>query len=202
MPRVDFATLGWSEIAMPGAGAPVRLARLPSLSDGAFRAFVRFPAGWSRTQPGYYEAAEEFLVLEGDLALDEVGWAAGGYAWIPARATRRGLRSEAGALVFAWFSAPPRWIAGAPPALAGEPIVRHAHWSHAPGGLLHCGPTHRTRVGRRRDLATGGGETLGLATLAWCHGEPDPGADELVMLRVAAADSAGSSRSGSSAARR
>lgn len=187
---------------MPGAAAPVRLARLPALPDGAFRAFVRFPARWSRPQPGYYAAAEEFLVLEGDLALDGHTWGAGGYAWIPGLVVRRDTRSRAGALVFAWFAAVPRWIAGDPPTLGGEEIAGYAHWSQAPGGLLHRGPSHWTRAGRRGDLAVAGGETLGLETLSWGYGEVVGDPEEVVMLRVAAADSAGSSQSGSSAARR
>ena len=44
---------------MPDGSGPVRLAALPVLGDRAFRAFVKFPAGWSRPSTGYYLVDEE-----------------------------------------------------------------------------------------------------------------------------------------------
>ena len=99
---------------MPGANLPVQLARLPELSDGAFRAFVRFPAGWSRPSAGHYPVAEEFLVLEGELRLNAATWRGGGYAWLAANRVRADSCSEPGCLAFAWFAGMPRWIPGVP----------------------------------------------------------------------------------------
>ena len=98
---------------MPGA-TPVCMAILPRLPDGGFRAFVRFPKGWSRPDAGHYAVAEEFVVLEGTLALNGHSWDVGGYAWIPAFEPRRDLGSATGCLVFAWFGGTPRWIPGEP----------------------------------------------------------------------------------------
>ena len=71
MPALAFAELEWQSAPMRGSNGAVALARLPDLGDGAFRAFVRFPAGWSRPGAGHYAVAEQFLVLGGDLTLDE-----------------------------------------------------------------------------------------------------------------------------------
>ena len=76
---------------MPGGSGPVQLALLPRLPDNAFRAFVRFPPGWSRPEAGHYPDPEEFVVLEGELGLNGMTWRAGDYAWIPARCLRREL---------------------------------------------------------------------------------------------------------------
>ena len=62
MHELAFASLTWREAPMPGA-APVQMALLPKLADGGFRAFVRFPKGWSRPDVGHYAVAEEFVSL-------------------------------------------------------------------------------------------------------------------------------------------
>ena len=98
---------------MPGA-APVQMALLPKLDDGGFRAFVRFPKGWSRHDVGHYAVAEEFVVLEGTLALNADRWTTGGHAWLPPFYRRQDLASTSGCLVFAWFGGTPRWIAAEP----------------------------------------------------------------------------------------
>jgi hypothetical protein len=114
MHQLSFASLTWREAPMPGA-APVEMALLPKLPDGGFRAFVKFPAGWSRPDAGHYAVAEEFLVLEGGLSLNGKSWTRGELAWIPAWTLRRGLGSTTGCLVFAWFGGTPRWVPGQPP---------------------------------------------------------------------------------------
>jgi len=110
---------------MPGGSGPVQLALLPRLPDNAFRAFLRFPPGWSRPEAGHYPDPEEFVVLEGELGMNGMTWRAGDYAWIPARCLRRDLQCGPGCLVFAWFAAPPRWIPGPPatPADAEEIVL-------------------------------------------------------------------------------
>jgi hypothetical protein len=181
MPAVAFTALVWSEVAMPGGNAPVRLARLPRADDAAFRAFVVFPAGWTRSEAGHYAVAEEFLVLEGDLALNGTTWRAGGYARIPANRLRSALRSESGALVFAWFASAPRWIPGAAADRARPDDIGFAHWRDAPerafggagsGRRLYAGLEHDTWVVERRHAAllVAPGttcEALGLRDRAW-----------------------------------
>ena len=134
---------------MPGAG-PVEMALLPKMPDNGFRAFVRFPAGWSRPDVGHYAVSEEFLVLEGELCLNGKSWKSGGLAWIPAWQRRHDLRSDSGCLVFAWFGGTPRWIPGNPAQAAESP--RH-HTSIEGCELVR-------RVGAVR-------ETLNLADYTW-----------------------------------
>lgn len=139
------------------------MALLPKLADGAFRAFVRFPPGWAREQRGHYEASEEFIVLEGDLALDQRRWKTGGYAWIAPCRLRTHLRSEGGCLVFATFSSTPRWVT-ADPATATEPDIAFAHWNEAPRDELG----HRLREGTWiTERAPQDLETVGLRSLTW-----------------------------------
>ena len=170
---VSFDALEWREAPMPGGSGPVQLALLPRLPDKAFRAFVRFPPGWSRAETGHYAVPEEFLVLEGALGLDGSTWRAGGYAWIPARRMRRNLHTPEGCLVFAWFAAPPRWICAAAVEAPVLPEVRFAHWRDAPEGRLYDGPEHRTCIVDGRQLARSATasdehcETLDLQSLAW-----------------------------------
>jgi hypothetical protein len=175
---------------MPGSNAPVQLAQLPRADDDAFRAFVRFPSGWSRPAAGHYAAAEEFLILEGELQLNDTTWRVGGYAWIPARRVRSGSRSESGGLAFAWFAGVPRWIAGEPSQPPSSPVVSFARWHDAPEGKLYSGPEHQTWIVERRQIASLGitgkhCETLGLRSRAWrmdATHEDDPA--EPVLLRV------------------
>jgi hypothetical protein len=104
------ADLEWRSVAMPGASGPVEIALLPPLPDGAFRAYVRFPAGWSRPGPGHYAVAEEVLLLEGDLHMNGESWGAGDWIQIPAGRTRRDSHTTNGCLALAWFGGDPRWI--------------------------------------------------------------------------------------------
>ena len=132
MSVLAFDSLEWHSAAMPGSSGPVDLARLPQLDDQAFRAFVRFPVGWSRPGAGHYAVPEEFLILDGDLSLNGITWKTGGYAWIPARRARSRSSSAGGCLAFAWFGGLPRWVASEPAAPASEADVSFMHWREAP----------------------------------------------------------------------
>jgi hypothetical protein len=154
MHELAFASLTWREAPMPGA-APVQMALLPKLGDAGFRAFVRFPKGWSRPEVGHYAVPEEFVVLEGRLGLNGNTWEKGGHAWIPAFERRRDLGSTTGCLVFAWFGGTPRWTAGEPgqPAATDRP---HRSWIEA-GCFIRQMPNHAR-------------ETLDLDDLTWRYG--------------------------------
>lgn len=163
MHQLPFASLTWRDAPMPGA-SPIRMALLPKLPDGVFRAFVRFPPGWAREQRGHYEASEEFIVLEGDLALDKRRWKTGGYAWIAPCRLRTHLRSEAGCLVFATFSSTPRWVAGDPPTPAIQADVTYEHWREAPRDEVG----HRLRDGSWvTERAPQSCETVALRSFEW-----------------------------------
>ena len=136
--------------------SPVQMALLPKLPDGGFRAFVRFPAGWSRPDAGHYAVAEEFLVLEGELSLNGKTRQRGELAWIPAWQRRHDLGSRTGCLVFAWFGGTPRWIPGESPQAAE-------------------GPQNRTSIEGRelvRLLPDGVRETLNLDNYTWSATPP------------------------------
>lgn len=92
---------------MPYSSGPVSIARLPSGNDD-FLAFVRFPPGWSRSQPVVYEAAEEFVILEGELRIDEQRWVAPAYGCIEAGSVRSLTESQPGCLAWARFHGSPR----------------------------------------------------------------------------------------------
>jgi hypothetical protein len=168
---------------MPGGSGPVQLARLPDLSDGAFRAFVRFSAGWARPGPGHYPVAEELLLLEGDLELSGHAFGPGAYGWLQAGWRRSGMHTRAGCLAFAWFTRAPRWIPGEPAdACAGEVILK------IPEGCVYRGPEHETWiVPRPRSALPSQREILGLRTLEWRQEVAlKPGDDpaEAVLLRA------------------
>jgi hypothetical protein len=102
--------LEWHSVPMPGANGPVEVSLLPAKGGFAFRAYVRFPPGWSRPGPGYYAVAEEFELLEGDLAMNGEAWRAGERVSIPAGRARVGTRTANGCLALACFAGQPRWI--------------------------------------------------------------------------------------------
>jgi len=201
MPAVAFDCLEWGTIRMPGSNSAVRLAGLPRTADGAFRAFVQFPAGWARPEPGHYRVAEEFLVLEGELAMNGTTWGAAGYAWVPANRLRAGSRSDAGCLAFVWFSSAPTWTPGEPVDAAPPDDVAFAHWRDAPeralprsgsARRLRGGPEHSSWITERRHAALLAAdayscETLGLRSRTWrfeVAGERCEDSREVAFLRV------------------
>ena len=182
MPFQHFAALEWNPAPMPESSGTVQLAQLPDLGDGAFRAFVRFPAGWERAARGHYEVAEEFLVLQGDLTFNEHTWHADAYCWIAARRARHLLRSAGGCLVFAWFGGAPRWRRGEPATPALDADLHHASWRDAPlQALSGAGEARQLRTDSRHSTCiieqptpaglaglAAAGELLALNGYAWC----------------------------------
>jgi hypothetical protein len=110
---IRFASLSWQSVPMPYSSGPVNLARLP-LKGSAFLAFVRFPAGWSRPEPVVYQAAGEFVILEGDLRINDHHWKARSYGYVPAQHTRGITESTAGCLAWARFHGSPKPFKAAP----------------------------------------------------------------------------------------
>jgi hypothetical protein len=101
-------SLRWEEQSMPGANLTVKVARL---AGSGFHALVRFPAGWTRPGPGAYSAAEEFVVIEGELRIGGKSWTKGERASIPANAARTDSSSPSGCLALARFDGAPKWSA-------------------------------------------------------------------------------------------
>lgn len=134
--QIRFQELAWIEAPMPDGSGPVQLAALPLLGDQEFRAFVKFPAGWSRPSTGYYLVDEEVFVLAGDLTFNACSWRAGSHAWIPALSVRCGLHSTNGALVLAWFSGPPRWKRGPSPTMTQDVMRSIECWEATPKAAM------------------------------------------------------------------
>jgi hypothetical protein len=194
----SFQALAWQAAPMPYSTGPVSIARLPSGNDD-FLAFVRFPAGWSRSQPVVYEAAEEFVILEGELRIDDQCWVAPAYGCVAPGSVRRLTASQPGCLAWARFHGSPRAVkaegavqtadtartganrlrpAGA--LQASAPALRApapASWSESPRRLLHAFPASETwfepafRPSHEREA--GRHDAIDLDTLAWWSSASD-----------------------------
>ncbi len=101
--RVMLAgTQSWIAAPMPGASHPLDLVRLAS-APGRFTILARFPAGFARLEPGGYHATEEFLVLEGELEIDDKTYRRGDLTVVPSDYRRGSMRAPGGCRVLAWF---------------------------------------------------------------------------------------------------
>lgn len=176
---------------MPYSTGPVSIARLPSGNDD-FLAFVRFPAGWSRSQPVVYEAAEEFVILEGELRIDDQCWVAPAYGCVAPGSVRRLTESQPGCLAWARFHGSPRAVKAdgavqtADAARTGANRLRPAgalrasapaSWSESPRRLLHAFPASETwfepafRPSHEREA--GRHDAIDLDTLEWWSSASD-----------------------------
>jgi hypothetical protein len=105
--------LAFSDFDIPGGIMAVQMGLLRKEDDTRARTLiVRFPDGWSRPGPGYYEPSEEVLILQGELALNGDVLCPGDWAVIPARALRWGMRAYGDVLAFARFDGPARYEDG------------------------------------------------------------------------------------------
>lgn len=124
----------WESYEIPGGDRPVDLVRLGRDVRRGFDVLVRFPAGWTRSGPGHYDAAEEVIFLAGSFEMNGHTHVAGDYAWFPADHTRTASVSATGALALAWFSKPNRWTeAVSPVATDAEGDVVHTRWPEVAG---------------------------------------------------------------------
>lgn len=105
----DVSQAAWQTFSIPGGTPEVQLTRLGRDPDGGFDVLVRFPTGWSRPGPGFYDAAEEVLFLAGSFEMSGRTYVAGDHGWFPAGFTRVDSSSPTGALALAWFSQPNQW---------------------------------------------------------------------------------------------
>lgn len=100
----------WISIPIPDSSAKVDAIRLAVGSDGSSSLLVRFPAGWTREVSGFYECAEEFVVLEGELRLSDFVYVSGDHGWVPARGARGLTHSPIKTYALAHFFGIPKWI--------------------------------------------------------------------------------------------
>ena len=72
---------------------------------GAVSQLLRYPVGWSDDNLHHLSVGEEFLVLDGELMINDETYSSMAYAHFPAGFTRKGFSSELGAIVLTFFSA-------------------------------------------------------------------------------------------------
>ena len=173
--RLD-ADQDWRAAPMPGANQDLQLVRLASPRD-RFSILGHFPAGFERAVPGGYLAAEEFLVLDGELELEGRPLGCGALTVVPAGYPRTRMRSSPGCLVLAWFGGLPEFLPhdALPP--CSDPIRT------VPVGGDRELPVSPVAAWRRGAAPPGAGEVeVVSADLAlWTRtADPTPGAGDLV----------------------
>ena len=192
--------LAWGSFEIPDGSEPVSVYRLRTEPDTrALTLLVRFPAGWNRMVPGYYEAAEDVVFLEGELEINGVTYRNGDWAYFPAGAVRRAMVSTTGALALARFDGAPRWIRSDVPAGTDKPrrVRLEPVGERAPsplgsgtGWILRATDDEQTWFteppveGTPAKNAT---ELFDIASRVWTwvpEGEPLPGATGLCFCRI------------------
>lgn len=185
---IRFKSHSWQSVPMPHGSAPVELARLP-LTGHDFLAFVRFPAGWVRPVPVVYQAAEEFVIIDGELVIDGQRWAAQSYGCIDSGVIRHRTESPSGCLAWARFHGSPRvsrvdvTSPGTPVRSAGGTLVDLDRRDLAssskpgphllrelPGGSSWWYPQFDEHARAERPGAI---DALALNDLSWWSGDPD-----------------------------
>ena len=112
-PWIEFVqsqNLPWKPDDLSGVRPGVEV-KILSLDDdtGAASLVVRYPPGWRLSARGMLSADEEFLVLDGTLAIGDRLYGEKSYAHLPAGYVRGPMSSKTGAIVLTFFSARPGW---------------------------------------------------------------------------------------------
>lgn len=192
--------LAWESFDIPDGSEPAQVFRL-RVEPGtkAITLLVRFPAGWNRMVPGYYEAAEDVLFLEGELEINGVTYRNGDWAYFPAGSVRRAMASPNGAFALARFGGAARWVRSEVSAGAEKPrrVRLEPVGDRAPsplgaglGWILRSAAREQTwfteppAEGARAKHAT---ELFDIALRVWSWipaGEPLPAASGLCFARI------------------
>jgi hypothetical protein len=202
-PHIEFIqsqALPWSRDALGDALPGVAVKTLSLDHDSGARSVVlRFPPAWTWDVRGAIGADEEFLVLDGEIAIDEVVYRRLDFAHLPAGTARARMASRGGAVVLSFFASTP----GRAPASArpDDPrLVRHvAALDGAWGGDFH--PQFPAGAGRKflkRDPVSGE-QTWLLGTMPLRFGtkpEKHPVVEEMYLLAGEVAGDRGIMRPG------
>jgi hypothetical protein len=190
-PHIEFVqeqSIPWRDAAAAD-GPPGTGVRVLSVDDetGAATMIVRYPPGWARSGPEHLTADEELVVLEGELELNGLVYAAPSYAFLPAGHVRRASGAPRGALVLAFYESEPRLVAGeaSQPAELERLVERIDGLDGEWGGGFH--PQFPAGAGRKwlRDDAESGDQTWILGTMPLRFGrkpEKHPVAEEMFLL--------------------
>ena len=109
-----------------GAGNDVQSKVLSvDYESGPSSVMVRYPPGWSRSEPKVLRAEEEMFVLDGDLVVNGVDHQSYGYAYLPAGHERRAAASTNRAVVLTFFEGESRKAAGGETFRSDGGLVEH-----------------------------------------------------------------------------
>ena len=110
-PHIEFIhaqQLDWAQNVLPGPWGELDCKTLSSDPDtGACSMLLRYPAGWRRDGVEHLDAALEFLILEGNLTINEQDYGLDCYAYLPRGMTYRSVTSSRGAVALTFFDARP-----------------------------------------------------------------------------------------------
>ena len=95
-----------------GGARPELDMRILSIDDegGDSSTMLKWPAGWSRTEPEHLDCDEEFLVLEGSIQINDILYRKHDYAHLPRGYLRTSQSSAKGAVTLSFFSSEPHAI--------------------------------------------------------------------------------------------
>lgn len=125
---VQSQELPWTT-GIAGGARPDVEAKTLSIDEetGASTMLLHYPAGWTRPEPHYLDAHEEFLVLDGTLKINGNCYRPYGYGNLPSGYARQSAKSDDGAVVLTMFSQEPHAEQGAPPSdmMDAKLLVEH-----------------------------------------------------------------------------
>lgn len=115
-PHIEFIhaqALPWQTGTLGGALTGIETKVLSrDNGSGAASMVLRFPAGWSCAESFHLAAAEEFVVIEGDITVNGVDYSELAYANFPAGHPRNAVSSKSGAVLVSFFDGAPEVVAG------------------------------------------------------------------------------------------
>ncbi|QCX27917.1 hypothetical protein [Nocardioides jishulii] len=157
--------LPWRRVPMDGANGGIDVVPLASAPE-EFVILARFPAGFTRDEPGGYHAAETFLVLDGVLRVHDRVVRRGDLTHVPAEFVRSGMSTEDGCTALAWFSGPATFLAPDELGACALPLTT-VSVTDAPGGVLLSTPEAEWELRPDAGGPCTSGEGVDLAMTGW-----------------------------------
>lgn len=118
-PHIEFIqsqALSWEPSPWQGLYADTEVKVLSQdAGSGATSNLIRYPAGWSRSEPEHLSVDEELYVLGGELTINGVNHGEACFAHLPTGFARASASASDGAVVLTFLSGIPESKAGAAP---------------------------------------------------------------------------------------
>ena len=172
---------GWREIPMPAANLPLTMVRLDS-ADDVLTLYARFPAGFERPVPGGYAVYEEFLVLDGELMLDETLHTRGDLVYVPPLQVRTGMGSESGCTVLGWFGGMADFVEATDLRHSTRGGTRTTSVLAAEAGIVKQSEASRWVVTGGDGVGAGADDLVDLDLSRWRRGGASPDAGQAPLL--------------------